>query len=495
MRRIHILALTLLLLPLVFVATPKGSVIEGVVVDFQGPVPFATVRSQGQADCTRTDAAGKFNLRRRENATRVTAAKPGYRIGWTPSNRHPIQIRLAPLPSEDNFDYTWIDPVRDSKKPNNCGNCHGAIEREWAGSGHARSAVNPRVLTLFGGTESPLGKDWNLLEQHPLGAGVCASCHAPTMSSPTLDYDLRSVNGVAARGVHCDYCHKIADAPTDKLGTRFGRDGYELLRPHGDEQLFFGPLPDAVRPGDAFVYAPFYKESRYCASCHEGVIFGVHVYGTYTEWLQSPAAKAGTQCQDCHMTPTGAMTNVAPGHGGIERAPKTLASHDFPGGSLAMLKKCLRLEVRIRTEGNRTQVEMTLTADNVGHRVPTGFFDRNLVMVVEATDEAGRTVDAHDGPRLPAFAGANVAGQAGVLYAKTLTDDAGRTPLPFWLPYETMTDTRLHPGQPDRRTFTFPVVTKLRVRLLYRHLWPTVAERIASQDNELVILDQDLTAK
>src|SRR5262249_9193495 len=144
---------------------------------------------------------------------------------------------------------------------------------------------NPRVLALFGGEGSPLGKDWNLLEQHPDGAGVCASCHAPTLRSPQLDFDLRTVTGVAARGVHCDYCHKIHEAPTDKLGTRFGRDGYPLLRPTSDEQIFFGPLPDAVRPGESFVHAPFYKESRYCASCHEGVIFGVHVYGTYSEWL------------------------------------------------------------------------------------------------------------------------------------------------------------------------------------------------------------------
>lgn len=490
--RTRLFAFALLLLPVLLLRPLDAQPIEGQVVDASGPVAFATVRLQGMTECTRADAAGTFSLRRRDDAARVTASKPGYRIGWTPLRREPMQIRLNPLPSEDNLAYVWVDPSRDPRHANNCGNCHRAIEREWAQSAHARSAVNPRVLALFGGAESPLGKDWNLLEQHPLGAGVCASCHAPTMSSPTLAYDLRTVQGVPARGVHCDYCHKIEGAPTDKLGTRFGRDGYELLRPHGNEQVFFGPLPDAVRPGDSFAYAPLYQESRYCASCHEGVIFGAHVYGTYSEWQQSSAAKAGTQCQGCHMTPTGTMTNIAPGHGGIERPSRTLASHGFPGGTLAMLKRCLRLEIRVKIEGSHTHVETTLTAHDVGHRVPTGFIDRNLVLIVEATDAKGEHVDALEGPRLPAFAGANVAGKAGVLFAKTLTDATGRTPLPFWLPHETMTDTRLKPEQPDRRAFMFPAVFKIRVRLIYRRLWPTVAKGITSQDNELLITDKEL---
>ena len=47
----------------------------------------------------------------------------------------------------------------------------------------------------------------------------------PTLRSPTLEYDIRHAEGVAKSGIHCDYCHKVADVPTDKLGIRFGRDG------------------------------------------------------------------------------------------------------------------------------------------------------------------------------------------------------------------------------------------------------------------------------
>src|SRR5436305_1484524 len=88
------------------------------------------------------------------------------------------------------------------------------------------------------------------LPRHRCNRG--ATWHAPTLDSPTLDYDVRHAKGVAKSGVHCDYCHKIADAPTDKLGTRFGRDGLMLLRPADGDSLTIGPLDDAVRPGESF---------------------------------------------------------------------------------------------------------------------------------------------------------------------------------------------------------------------------------------------------
>ena len=177
--------------------------------------------------------------------------------------------------------------------------------------------------------------------QYPDGIGVCNACHAPTVP---FDTDLRSLSGDAVHGVHCDFCHKIAKASTERIGFTHGRYGLQLLRPPhpspsppGGEgrvrgssqgQIFFGPLDDVDRGEDS--YSPLYHESRYCASCHEGVIFGVPVYTTYSEWLASPARTEGKQCQSCHMTPTGTMTNIAPGKGGRAAPPR--ASARLPGG-------------------------------------------------------------------------------------------------------------------------------------------------------------------
>jgi hypothetical protein len=399
---------------------------------------------------------------------------------------------MKPLPASDHEDYLWVSPTPDPKKSSACGNCHGAIYQEWSAGAHARSATNKRVLNLVEGKDwhGRRSPDWSLKDEHPLGAAVCAACHAPTLRDPTLDYDLAKVKGADAHGVHCDYCHKIVDAPTDRLGTRFGRDGLWLLRPANQELLFFGPLEDAYRKGEQFAFSPLYRESRYCASCHEGVLFGVHVYGTYSEWLDSPARKKGQQCQHCHMAPTGRFTNIAPGKGGIERDPKTLASHLFPGGQLDMLRRCLRLSLRMQKAKDGVQVKVEVLAEDVGHRVPTGFIDRNLVLVVEGLDASGKVMTLSKGPRLTTAAGKRLTGQAGWLYAKLLAAPDGDGPVPFWTSHGDITDTRLFPGRMDRRIFLYsPGLKEVKARLIYRRFWPNVAEAKGWPDNEFLVTE------
>lgn len=463
--------------------------IRGQVRDAQGPVQGAGVRFQGKSPSVRSDANGRFHLpipNGKEN--HLIGWKAGYRIAAVSLKNNPLDLFLTALPNKDNEDYAWIDPAPSPTRENNCGNCHQTIYQEWHGSGHARSTANSRFLALFDGGEE---KSWNLRRQHPLGAGVCAACHAPTFTDSTLEYDLGKVSGTAAKGVHCDYCHKIVEAPTDKLGTRFGRDGLKLLRPGENDLLTFGPLDDAVRPGESFAYSPLYKESRYCASCHEGVIFGVHVYGTYSEWRDSPAAAKGQECQSCHMAPSGLMRNIAPGKGGINRDPKTLASHGFPGGQADMLRRCLDVAVTFPEEEKGITAKVEVSARNVGHRVPTGFIDRNLLLVVEGFSGDEKPLELVRGSRLPAAAGKRFAGLPGRLYAKMLQGPGGNSPIPFWLPHEDMTDTRLYPDRPDRPAFTYSgKLAKVRIRLLYRRFWPEVAEPRGWADNEIVVLDR-----
>jgi hypothetical protein len=476
---------------------PKPPPVTGKVTDGNAALAGARVHIQGRPlPSAVTDHAGFFSLPCRPRPSQViTGWKEGYAIGAVAADRQPIRLGLKRLPA-DHEDYRWVDPAPDLAQPNQCGNCHGAIYREWADSAHANAARNRRFHNLNEGTDwhGRPSHTWNLLAEHPLGAGVCATCHAPTLTDPTLAYDLRQARGVAARGVHCDYCHKVVDAPTDKLGTRFGRDSLTLLRPPDRQQLFFGPLDDAVRAGEAFGYSPLYRESRYCASCHEGIVFGVHVYGTYSEWLQSPARRQGKECQTCHMTPTGNLTNVAPGKGGVERDPRTLASHRFPGGQAEMLRRCLTVSVVLSREHDGVCATAEVSARDVGHRVPTGFIDRNVVLVVEGFDGADRGAGLREGPTLPPTAGRRFTGLPGRLYAKQLKSADGVHPVPFWLAHKEPEDTRLHPGQADRREFRFAAGTeRVRVRLLYRRFWPEVAESKGWPDNEIVVVDHTVT--
>jgi hypothetical protein len=473
-------------------ADPKPE-LTGSVIDEKGPVAKARVGWQGQTERVFTDGQGRFRLAS-SRSKHIIASKTGYRIASAVVSGKPLTLRLERMPKKDNPDYEWIDPHVDTAKPNNCANCHGEIYREWQQSAHSRSATNPKFLHLFAGTDgkAPVQKKWNAQAEHPDGAAVCATCHAPTLSSPKVDYDIRAAKGVSKSGIHCDYCHKIADAPTNKLGTRFGRDGLRLLRPSKGELLTLGPLDDAVRKGESFACLSVYKESRYCASCHEGIVFGMHAYGTYSEWLESPAKKEGKQCQDCHMAPTGKMTNIAPGKGGIERRPETLAGHQTPGGSLDLLRQSLDMKVQTKVVPNGRQAEVDIVAQTVGHRVPTGFPDRQLVLVVTATDANGQRAELQDGARLPKSAG-KWSGCAGALYAKQLVGEKERMPIPFWLHVAKIEDTRLSPEKLDRRSFLFAgTARQVSAQLWYRRFWQEVADMRGWTDNDLLILEKTL---
>jgi len=467
----------------------EGGRISGKVLAEGRGIAGVRVRVPGQATSAMTDDVGKFALRISSSDKIVTAAKAGYRIANEKVGEVPLELRLQRLP-EDHPEYAWIDPSPHVGDMQRCGNCHRDLHAEWSGSAHGRAAKNPRFLSLFSG-ENGKHKTWNAQAEHPLGAGVCAACHVPTLTSPDLTYDVRKASGADAHGVHCDFCHKIASAPMDKLGTRFGKDGYELIRPAKGDLLSFGPLDDAVRAGESFGYAPFYRESRYCASCHEGVVFGVRAYGTYSEWLESPAKREGKQCQTCHMPSPKDRKNVAPEKGGIERDPATLSRHDFPGATEAMLRSCLKLDAVSRSNDKGVSIEVRLVAENVGHRVPTGFIDRHLILVIEASDADGKEVQLLAGARLPKRAGA-LAGKGGAIFGKQHLSEGGE-PLPFWVLEGEYHDTRLQPGVPIREVFRVSPQTKsVRIRVLYGRFWPAVAEARRWEGNQIEVIDRTI---
>jgi Cytochrome c554 and c-prime len=480
---------------------PSDRSLSGVVTMNGQPVAGARVRVQTTDPFAVTDNHGRFHLVESANSKgkRLTAWKDGFFIAGTAVNASPLALSLAPLPEHDSPDYEWVDPAPQRGGLHNCAHCHSEMYREWTDSAHSRSASGRHFRNLYEGTDwnGEHEKRWSLLDQRPDGAAVCSSCHAPAI--PTGDpalFDLREVKGVAAKGVHCDYCHKIADVGDGNLGLTHGRFNLNLLRPEkakdGEEQrqIFFGPLDDVDRGEDAF--SPLYKQSRYCASCHEGVVFGVPVYTTYSEWLASPAKKKGTQCQDCHMKPTGEMTNFALGAGGHERAAKTLSNHRFVDGSLKdMLQRSVRTTAKLEAGNDTVRVTVSVTAEGVGHRVPTGFVDRHLLLVVEGLTARGETCLPREGPRLPDFAGETFAGKGGVVYAKLLKNEEGRSPAPFWSADVTPRDNRLWPEEPDQTAFVFPsFVDRVRVRVIYRRFWAETVRLKQWPNADAVIVDQ-----
>src|SRR5262249_23105933 len=139
--------------------------------------------------------------------------------------------------------------------------------------------------------------------------------------------------------------------------------------------------------------------------------------------------------------------------------------------------------------GVRAVLEIRLR--EVGHRVPTGFPDRNLVVLLQAVDRDEKIVMPlkDTGPLLPAIAGEKVSGKPGQLYAKVLKDFDGKSPVPFWRAAPEFTDTRLTPGELAKAEWLFPgSVQAIHVSVLHRRFWPEVAEAKGWKDNENLVL-------
>lgn len=468
--------------------------ISGVVTDGERGIAGATVHRIGMSTPRAvTDKQGDFKIRTsRKLEPSLSATKPGFFIGKCSLDVPNPKIVLEHLPADDCEDYAWVPSTSLAARDGGCSECHQAIHDEWAASGHARSANGNHFLELF--KSSTRNKTWSLLDEYPDGAGVCTACHAPTISFGDPAYfDLRQARGVAATGVHCDYCHKIKGANIQQVGLTHGRFALELLRPK-QGQLFLGPLDDASRGNDA--YSQIYRESSYCAPCHEGTVFGVQVYSTYSEWLASPAPTEGKSCQSCHMQPTGKFTNIAPGHGGIRRDPASLGNHRFFSGSQAdMLRQSLGFQIEVHPNDNKWKISVAVEARGVGHRIPTGLPDRHLILVVEGFTGDGARLAADKGSAvLSNLAGDELAGLSGVIFAKQLRGLDGSTPVPFWRARPEFVDSRLEPGKSQMSDFLFSgELRTLRVRLSYRRFWEDVRKQKGWPDDSVTVIEQKMS--
>jgi len=497
---------------------PAGiRLITGCVLMDGQPVAGATVKVKTARGFALSDASGNFKLLHPTSGSRgdiasrvlrITAAKPGSFIAGADWTGDPVYLHLQPVDLTDNPHYRWIAPHPDATKPQQCGNCHQSIFDEWAASSHAVSASNPRFWNVYDGSTANGGDaaGWNLLQQHPGGAGVCYSCHVPSpQPAAKLLRDLRRVragDSVHLEGVHCDFCHKVAGAAIEPVGLNHGRFGLQLARPTQPQHpQVFGPLADVDRGEDS--YSPLYSKSQYCASCHEGVVFGVHAYSTYSEWQRTSYASQGVECQDCHMAPTGLMTNIAPGNGGLEREPRTLASHSLPGSQPAFMRQHLDLELTVnRSASGNLNAGIRLQPHQTGHMTPTGHPSRHLILHLQAWDAAGNLLPPLSGPVLPALAGEPaggaevsntetnqpLAGQSGELYGRTRLTADGR-PAAFWEEATFTSDTRLHPDVPRRAAFVFPAAaSRITATLISRRFSYYVARQKGWKNNSRELL-------
>ena len=309
-----------------------------------------------------------------------------------------------------------------------CSECHGPIHADWSGSGHARSDTSPLYLAM---------------RQHTPPA-ACDPCHAP-LRSLTEPGD-----PVAAEGITCDVCHTLREV--DLTGPRARLD-FGLA-----DNLRRGTLCDAQHHYfHKTMCSPLFRESQLCAGCHRWSLRPpvgrlIPVLTEYDEWSASPAAAAGTSCQGCHMPKR--EDEVATGW----KRTALIGDHGMMNAG-TMRRGAAAVRLLAEERHGALHAEVILTNRGNGHRLPTGFPGRQLVLEVTALDAAGGEV-----------------AREVRTYARVLVDAGGRE-VPFYAAVAEASDNRLAPGEARRETFSFRagVASALRARVLWRRLSPALA--------------------
>lgn len=231
--------------------------------------------------------------------------------------------------------------VERSLQPADCGTCHPAQYEDWRASIHARS-MGPGIVGQLG----------PLMRRDPAGARACLVCHAPLAEQSPL---VRGANGLTpnpmfdaalqGHGVVCASCHvrqhqRFGPPPRpDALGTR---------------------VPRSQLPHQGATYERAYLRAEFCAACHQfgpngAALNGKPLENTYMEWRESPAAREGLQCQDCHMP---------------DRRHRWRGIHDPE-----MVKSGVRVELALDRRGYRPgrdlRATVTVRSVRVGHYFPT----------------------------------------------------------------------------------------------------------------------------
>lgn len=330
-----------------------------------------------------------------------------------------------------------------------CSMCHDGIVD---GQGRDVSLVRAWSATMMANaTRDPLwqAKLESELLRNPDRADLvtdkCTRCHAPMAHELsrrdaqllTLQHggiDQTSPYYAAARdGVSCTLCHQIQDT---NLGAASSFDGQFQI---GSERAIFGQYMDVfTMPMQHMVsYTPQYgahiQRSELCATCHNvktpildenGAVVtvdpeqGFAEQAPYTEWSVSAYAQTQT-CADCHMGRTdGVVLATRPPH--LNTARDRFALHGFAGANKLMLNMLderrdeLGVEARdftstlARTDAllaGAARIELAASSfqdgtlelglrvlSMTGHKLPTSFPSRRVVLHVQVVNDQGELV-------------------------------------------------------------------------------------------------------
>ncbi len=242
----------------------------------------------------------------------------------------------AVLPAQGQPPATYTS-LEASLAPRSCGECHAAQFAQWQTSLHAH--------TMGAGIQ------WQLQLMSQQQGNKCLRCHAPLAEQKAL----------VALQQH--WPNAPAEPPPPWLPAELADAGLVCAGCHLRRHQRFGPPPRQELSGDlphgGFVISAAFQDSRFCAACHQHqakdqppTIQGKLLVDTFNQWQQSPQARQGVQCQDCHMP---------------ERQHLWRGIHDAK-----ITRTAIDVEMVVsRTAANSVSVKTTVHNRGAGHYFPS----------------------------------------------------------------------------------------------------------------------------
>lgn len=230
-------------------------------------------------------------------------------------------------------DFTSLEA---SLGPEDCRSCHPRKFEQWEESLHSQT-MGPGIW-------------WQFRVKSPGEVKGCMRCHAPLAEQKAL----------VAQNLNWETAPP--EPPPDFIPDDLHRQGLACAACHVRNHRRFGPpaedsLPTDRAPHGGFKAEDAFRDSQFCAECHQFPEDGPTLDGelrqnTHEEWRASEYAERGVSCQDCHM-PQGDHTWRGVHDPGMVREAVTMGLESAPTG------------------GDRIRVRGRVANTGAGHKLPT----------------------------------------------------------------------------------------------------------------------------
>ncbi|MGI9088042.1 MAG: multiheme c-type cytochrome [Chthoniobacterales bacterium] len=232
-----------------------------------------------------------------------------------------------------------------------CATCHPTQFRQWSVSQHAYAQLSPVFNTMQATIDRRLSGT---------NGDFCIRCHTQVgmqLKEPIFASNMDR-NPTSREGISCVVCHRVksnygkvsgrtAIQEGDLLEPVFGPKGPRILKQVLAQPDKFQVVTKRGEVGRAIhtnviKFDPLEK-SGFCGSCHDvNLLNGFRLEEAFSQFKNSPANKAGTTCQDCHM---GRIPGLKSGYafgpaamvGDKPTPPRKLTDHRFAGPDYSVI--------------------------------------------------------------------------------------------------------------------------------------------------------------